>query len=229
MADRDFKGVWIPKEVWLDERLSMLDKGILAEIDSLDNGEDGCFASNEYIAKFCQCSERKVTDSVSRLINLGYVKLATFDGRKRYLRSCLEESARRSSKNCESDQQNPRHNNIPSNTHNNTDKGILADADLPGFIEFWKNYPNKVKKSSAISAWKSGNLEKIADRIVADVMLRCGTEWNGQDMHYIPHPTTYLHQRRWEDETAPTARAERNNSQSPAPKVYTDPDYENNW
>ena len=38
-AERDFKGVWIPKEVWLDERLSMLDKGIFAEIDSLDKGE----------------------------------------------------------------------------------------------------------------------------------------------------------------------------------------------
>ena len=24
--ERDFKGVWIPKEVWLDERLGILDK-----------------------------------------------------------------------------------------------------------------------------------------------------------------------------------------------------------
>ena len=45
--ERDFKGVWIPKEVWLDTRLSMIEKGILVEIDSLDFSESGCFASNE--------------------------------------------------------------------------------------------------------------------------------------------------------------------------------------
>ena len=53
-VNRDFKGVWIPREVWLDSRLSMLDKGILAEIDSLDMSDSGCFASNEHLADFCQ-------------------------------------------------------------------------------------------------------------------------------------------------------------------------------
>ena len=48
---RDFKGVWFPAEVWLDERLTALDKFILMEIDSLDN-DDGCYASNEHLAKF---------------------------------------------------------------------------------------------------------------------------------------------------------------------------------
>ena len=33
---RSVKGIWIPIEVWNDERLTMLEKGILAEIDSLD-------------------------------------------------------------------------------------------------------------------------------------------------------------------------------------------------
>ena len=77
------------------------------------------------------------------------------------------------------------------------------------FVDFWKLYPHKVKKSSAISAWKSGKCEGIANVIIADVQRRIDTEWKGQDMHFIPHPTTYLHQRRWEDETAPTERTER--------------------
>ena len=66
--ERDFKGVWIPKEVWLDTRLSALDKIIFVEIDSLDSEEKGCFASNKYIAEFCQCSETKVSKSISLLI-----------------------------------------------------------------------------------------------------------------------------------------------------------------
>lgn len=86
---RDFKGVWIPKTVWLDKRLSALDKMILTEIDSLASEERGCFASNAYIADFCQCSEAKVTKSISLLIKLGYLYVASFNGRQRELKSHL--------------------------------------------------------------------------------------------------------------------------------------------
>lgn len=95
---RNFKGVWIPKEIWLDERLSMIDKGILIEIDSLDTG-DGCYAKNEYLAKFCQCSESKVSETVSRLIKFGYITLENFDGRTRILKSNLSCSSLPTRKN----------------------------------------------------------------------------------------------------------------------------------
>lgn len=140
MADkeRDFKGVWIPKEVWLDERLSSLEKVILTEIDSLDNGERGCFASNKHIADFCQCGERKVTTAISKLLKLGYLNVQNFDGRQRELRSNLTkstarlsdvdeadslkvrgrvaESARQTCKKCEADSLKVRHSNIDNNT-----------------------------------------------------------------------------------------------------------------
>ena len=106
--------------------------------------------------------------------------------------------------------------NINSNT----------DTAPDGFDDFWSVYPHKVKKQDAQKAWRSAKLGKIADVIIADVMLRCETEWKGQDIHYIPHPTTYLHQRRWEDDTKPTVRR---GSEEPAPKVYKDADYENDW
>lgn len=86
---REFKGVWFPKEVWLDERLTALEKMILIEIDSLD-GEKGCYASNEYLAKFCQCSQAKVSGAISKLKKLNYVVVESFDGRNRVLRSCLK-------------------------------------------------------------------------------------------------------------------------------------------
>ena len=49
---RDFKGVWIKKEIWLNTNLTLIEKVLIVEIDSLDNSERGCFASNEYLAKF---------------------------------------------------------------------------------------------------------------------------------------------------------------------------------
>ena len=87
---RDFKGVWIPKEVWLDTDLNALDKIILVEIDSLDSEERGCFASNKYLAEFCQCSESKVSRSISKLTKFGYVSVKSFNGRCRVLKSLLK-------------------------------------------------------------------------------------------------------------------------------------------
>lgn len=109
MADnRDFKGVWIPKEIWLNEELTWQDKIILTEIDSLDN-EEHCIAGNDYLAKFCQCSERKVSESISKLTKLGLIEVISFDGRHRKIASKLNSIALSSiegSKICESESQN---------------------------------------------------------------------------------------------------------------------------
>lgn len=118
-TNRDFKGVWIPKEIWLDKRLNALDKIILAEIDSLDNDESGCFASNKYIAEFCGCSETKVSTAVSKLIELGYLAAAGFDGRQRKLKSCLSNSERQDFKNCKAAFQDLKEINIDNNIYNN--------------------------------------------------------------------------------------------------------------
>lgn len=117
---RDFKGVWIPKEVWLDTRLNALDKVILMEIDSLDQGENGCYASNEHLANFCQCSKTKVSTAISKLIECGYLYIQNFDGRKRELKSRLSNFERQNIENCNADIQNLKESNTYRNTDNNT-------------------------------------------------------------------------------------------------------------
>lgn len=84
---RQFKGVWIPKEVWLDEGLTYFEKAVYAEIDSLD-GDEGCFASNKYLAGFFGCTERHIRRALAHLSELGYVKTEMFDGRKRVIKIC---------------------------------------------------------------------------------------------------------------------------------------------
>ena len=119
--ERDFKGVWISKEVWLDTRLNALEKIILTEIDSLDN-ERGCWASNKYIAEFCQCSETKVSTAISKLIKLDYLYIQSFDGRQRILKSRLSNFERQDFKKSKADSQNLKQNNINNKTNNNTEK-----------------------------------------------------------------------------------------------------------
>lgn len=203
MAERDFKGIWIPKEVWLDNQLSMLDKGILVEIDSLDMSESGCYASNEHLAKFCQCSTTKVSTSISKLIELGYITVASFDGRKRFLKSRLSKNERQTFKRCEADSQIVKDSNISNNPSNNTD--ISISYDELDFESFWNIYPRHVAKQNAIKAWKALKPNKeLIESILANINRRLESEWRGKDMQYIPHPSTYLNQRRWEDETEVT-------------------------
>ena len=120
--ERDFKGIWIPKEVWLDDRLNALDKVILAEIDSLDSSERGCWASNKHIADFCQCSETKVSTAISRLVKYGYICVQKFDGRQRELKSRLSKFERQNFKNCKAESQNLKESNTTNNPLNNTSK-----------------------------------------------------------------------------------------------------------
>ena len=64
--NRAFRGVWIPKEIWLSEDLTLQEKVFLVEIDSLDN-EEGCFANNKYFADFFQLSKSRVSQIISNL------------------------------------------------------------------------------------------------------------------------------------------------------------------
>lgn len=110
--DRDFKGVWIPREIWLSDELTFLEKGIFTEISSLDN-ENHCTAGNEYFANFCKCSESKITKAIKKLQELGMIEVMSFDGRHRKIRVIKNDS--QSSKKYEAESQKVRTNNIDNN------------------------------------------------------------------------------------------------------------------
>ena len=69
-----FKGVWIPKEIMLDKNLTALEKIIFGEINTLGGSPQGCYATNKYLASCCGCSETKISNAISKLISLGYLK-----------------------------------------------------------------------------------------------------------------------------------------------------------
>lgn len=70
---RDFKGVWIPKEIWLAEDLTLTEKALWAEIDSLD-GKDGCWATNAYFEQQLGLKKKTVSELINGLVKKGYVK-----------------------------------------------------------------------------------------------------------------------------------------------------------
>lgn len=128
--NRDFKGVWVPKEIWLREDLDAIEKVILSEIDSLDN-ENNCTAGNEYFAHFCQCSESKVSKTIKKLKNLQLIEVVSFDGRHRKIR-VVKETIQSSTKNkadLYKNKPNNTVNNPISNTNNKNNTKVLLDEN----------------------------------------------------------------------------------------------------
>ena len=82
---RDFKGVWIPREIWLSEQLSLMEKVLFVEIHSLDNA-DGCYASNRYFAEFFAISERQIRTYIGTLKAKGFVFVTIKNRNERVIR-----------------------------------------------------------------------------------------------------------------------------------------------
>lgn len=147
--ERDFKGVWIPKEIWLNDELTMLEKCILVEIDSLDN-EDGCNASNDYLAKFCQCGITKVATTISKLIKMGLIYQEAFNGRVRILKSRLSKSERQTFKKCKAQQEKESETKSEKESNKEKDKKLIKEKEYIINIDDYKENSiinNRAKES----------------------------------------------------------------------------------
>lgn len=153
--NRDFKGVWIPREVWLSKELTMIEKAILVEINSLD-GEEGCFATNEYLAEFCNTSIPTITRSISKLKKLGYVYDKAFNGRVRVLKSSLIKMINEPNQIDEADKSKRLgdKNNIKNNTNIIKENKKKVDVDL--FVGY--SFSDNVKQ--AVNKWLAYKKEK---------------------------------------------------------------------
>lgn len=85
----------------------------------------------------------------------------------------------------------------------NTNKNVKNDknTNMGGrFDEFWSLYPKKIGKAAALKSWKANKCDAIADRIMAAIPKQTSSpQWQKNNGQYIPHPTSWLNQGRWDD------------------------------
>lgn len=86
MEKSNFKGFWVPAEIWERKDLTVKQRVILARILSLDRG-DGCFASNDYLAKDIGTTRGSIATLLSRFRKLGLLENVGFDGRTRFCKT----------------------------------------------------------------------------------------------------------------------------------------------
>ena len=73
-----------------------------------------------------------------------------------------------------------------------------------GFATFWNAYPKKVGKGAAEKAWKKLKPD-LPTVLKAIERTRATEQWRKDNGQFIPHPVTWLNQRRWEDDEPETS------------------------
>lgn len=159
---RKFKGVWIPAEAWLNRSLSITDKVMLVEIDSLETEERGCYASNAHFAEFFGLSISRVSEIISGLADKGWIRVEQIREGKRIIERRIRLNAPFGKPNTPSENaanpfgkggEPPSEKAKGSNTKENN-----TENSLDIFDQAWAEYPGRAggnSKSAAMKAWNA--------------------------------------------------------------------------
>jgi hypothetical protein len=93
--------------------------------------------------------------------------------------------------------------NQPTNQPtNHTNQPKVKLEPIADFDAFWKAYPIRVGKETARKAWTKARPDAdLLGVILAAIAAQSKSEqWTKAGGEFIPHPTTWLNQKRWEDE-----------------------------
>lgn len=69
----------------------------------------------------------------------------------------------------------------------------------PAFTEFWQAYPHKTGKGAAWRAWEKAQPDLSVCLKALEWQKIC-PQWTKDGGRFIPHPSTWINQRRWDDE-----------------------------
>lgn len=144
--ERQFKGVWIPAEIWLDARLTLVEKALYAEIDSFSGIGKSFHKANETIQLEYGVSRPTVSKAIKKLESLGFIE-STFDGRIRHLTVQADrkiftgrgkESFGQTVNNLRAEGKNSTSNNTVERTTKNTTKESGRPKGLEEVLEAFK-------------------------------------------------------------------------------------------
>ena len=100
-----------------------------------------------------------------------------------------------------------------TDTDTDTDLSSLSSSDSE-FEQFWSCYPKKVGKIAAKKAWDKAKNRPAIDVILASLeRAKASEQWQREPPRFIPNPTTWLNEGRWDDQVNPT----RNSTKRPPP------------
>jgi hypothetical protein len=193
-------------DVRYDKTLKPLARLLFAEITALCNKEGYCWASNQYFADLYEVDKTTVSGWIGQLKTRGYltVQLEYKEGSKQILNRYMKingEGIDEITKTSFQKDVDPIDQKTKGNTKTNTKTNITVN-NVDDFDSFWKFYPRKASKEAARKAWEKLRPDQhIMQMILDNVRERVEKgEWRKDNQSFILHASTYLNQKRWEDE-----------------------------
>ena len=207
-------------DVRYDKTLKPLARLLFAEITALCNKEGYCWASNQYFADLYEVDKTTVSGWIGQLKTRGYltVQLEYKEGSKQILNRYMKingEGIDEITKTSFQKDVDPIDQKTKGNTKTNTKTNITVN-NVDDFDSFWKFYPRKASKEAARKAWEKLRPDQHIMQMIADnVKERVEKgEWRKDNQSFILHASTYLNQKRWEDEVVDQHTQTRTNPDS---------------
>ena len=152
------------------------EKAILIALADRANEHGECYPSYDDICRRSCATRNTVSCAIKRFEELGLI-----ERRKRFGKSTVYALNITSSTKIHT-----------TDTRSSTELRTSKEDD---FDPFWKSYPRKVNKKTGQIAWR--NLSKSDKEAAKDGLKHFPFS---KEERFIPHASTWLRQRRWEDE-----------------------------
>ena len=182
--------------------------------------ENGLYESNANLASVFRCSRKTIINNINCLRKKGYVIDA---GPDNYHRKLVASGVTITLLNggggeagfttdSESSFTIPDQKGETSftqkrnNKENNKQSGVVADVSCSAalFDRFWSAYPKQINEKQARKKWKKINPDTdLFKKIMSGLSAWKATEqWTKDNGRFIPHPSNWLRDRRWEDQVS---------------------------
>lgn len=208
-------------------------KLVLVALADFANESGECFPSVGMMVERCGMSDRGIQKQISELERSGYLRREFRNGRSTLYTITPEHGSPhpRTTFTPAPNDVHPEHGSPspPNGVHPTPEHGsptpeprspITATQPSPNrhlnrqsardaerFDEFWKAYPRKTGSiPQARKTWAKQKLDQQADSIIAIVIDRAANDPQWSDPRFIPYPTTFLNQQRWNDEWTPAKK-----------------------
>ncbi len=189
--------------IMFNDELTLQEKCLFSYVEGFhDNQEKTFYASNKHLSKLFNVTPRRISGIISSLVNKGYVTLG-YD----YVNKSKEIKNRFIYIN--DFRLNQMKLSIETNFKGGGEESFVGVVKEPStnnkvdiakkrkeFDLWYLNYPRKTGKAPALDYWI-----KNYDSIIKEINTgHCKTAYLETEKQFIPHPLTYLKQKRWEDE-----------------------------
>lgn len=201
-------------EVLYSKELSSSEKLLYATITSLSQKDGYCYANNETIASLYGTTEVTISRQIKNLKDNGFIEIeyerngSSIKKRKIYPLTKMLMAVNKNDNGTVN--KNVKENNI---NNNNIESNIII---IEKFEKFYSEYPRKVKKD-LVRKWFNKNKpdDELFDTIMKSLnKFKNSYDWIKQNGQFIPYPSSWLNEKRWEDEFDEPEKKENEEEQS---------------